>query len=246
MTSNISTAGPDLRALDPVFAQMAAASIGYAAAAPNLTEPEKVFLRLTADVCQQCLGLPFEVHVRGGVKQGVSTSDMRALLRFISYDAGYHAVLGAFERLAELETALGLSSADAEPLPDELVATGPNAAPSPLPPRARATLQGLDPSFAEYFDLQSRMRSISGPGTLTERERAFTTMSIDTHYQTLGDTFRLHIQRALDGGATLADVRAVLRFNAQFGATRAWHAWQAFHAHAAEAGWVEKYDSPSS
>ncbi|HEY3608575.1 MAG TPA: carboxymuconolactone decarboxylase [Pseudonocardiaceae bacterium] len=239
MTSNLSTAGPDLRALDPVFAQMAAASTGYAAATPNLTEPEKVFLRLTADVCQQCLGLPFEVHVRGGIDQGVSTGEMRALLRFISYDSGYHAALSAFERLAELETALGLSNAAAEPLPDELLATGPDAAPSPLPQRARAILRDLDPSFAEYFDLQSRMRSTSGAGTLTVRERSFTTLSIDTHYQTLGDTFRLHIQRGLDGGATLADVRAVLRFNAQFGATRAWHAWQAFHAHVAEAGWVE-------
>ncbi|MFJ4653999.1 hypothetical protein ACIP5Y_22265 [Nocardia sp. NPDC088792] len=62
-------------------------------------------------------------------------------------------------------------------------------------------------------------------------------MSIDVHYQTLGDTFRIHTQRALGGGAALADVRAVLRFNAQFGATRAWQAWQAFHTHAAAAGW---------
>ncbi|WP_327117092.1 hypothetical protein OHB12_06540 [Nocardia sp. NBC_01730] len=38
-------------------------------------------------------------------------------------------------------------------------------------------------------------------------------------------------------GATLDDVRAALRYNAQFGATRVWHAWRAFHAYAAEAGW---------
>ncbi|MFE3229954.1 hypothetical protein [Nocardia sp. NPDC059228] len=62
-------------------------------------------------------------------------------------------------------------------------------------------------------------------------------MSIDIHYQTLGDSFRIHTQRALGGGATVNDVRDIPRFNAQFGATRACQAWNAFHAHAAEAGW---------
>ncbi|WP_198347720.1 hypothetical protein [Nocardia terrae] len=47
----------------------------------------------------------------------------------------------------------------------------------------------------------------------------------------------MHTQRALGGGASIDDVRDVLRFNARFGATRAGQAWKAFHAHAAEAGW---------
>lgn len=236
-TSNITATHPDLHELDPVFAQMATASTRYAGEVPQLSDREKVFLRLTADVCQQSLGLPFTRHVQGGLDVGVSTGDIRALLRLISYDCGYHAALAALERLTELEVALEIPVEEAEPLPDALVATGPGAAPSPLPESARAILAELDPHFAEYFDLQSRMRSTTGPGTLTVRERAFVTMSIDMHYQTLGDTFRIHIQRALNSGAALDDVRAVLRFNAQFGATRAWQSWRAFHAHAAAAGW---------
>ena len=96
-----------------------------------------------------------------------------------------------------------------------------------------AALQELDPHFTEYFDLQSRMRSDNGPGTLSVRERAFTTMSVDVHYQTLGETFRTHINRALHDGSSPDDVRAALRFLAQFGATRAWQAWQALNAHLA-------------
>ncbi|MFI1919098.1 carboxymuconolactone decarboxylase family protein [Nocardia sp. NPDC020380] len=238
-TSNITATLPDLREMDPVFAQMATASLRFAGAVPELSDREKVLLRLTADVCQQCLGLPFAMHVQGGLRVGVSTGDIRALLRFISYDSGYHAALAAFERLTELEAALGLSTEEVVLLPDALVATGPGVAPSPMPESARAILAELDPHFAEYFDLQSRMRSTTGPGTLAIRERAFVTMSIDMHYQTLGDTFRIHTQRALNSGATLDDVRAVLRFNAQFGATRAWQSWRAFHAHAADAGWID-------
>ncbi|MFE3055959.1 carboxymuconolactone decarboxylase [Nocardia sp. NPDC059239] len=236
----IEAAKLDLRALDPAFAQMGAATVAQADSVSELTDREKVFLEITADVCQQALGLPFELHVRAGLERGVSTADIRALLRLISYDSGYHAALGAFERLAEIEAALGLPRPDVATLDDELLSTGPDAPASPLPESVRATLAELDPHFAEFFDLQSRMRLPSGPGTLTVRERAFATMSVDVHYQTLRDTFRIHIERALGAGATLSDVRGVLRYTAQFGATRMWHAWQAFHAHAAEAGWIDR------
>lgn len=231
-------AGTGPAALDPPFAQMAAATVGQANALAGLTDRERTFLALTADVCQQTLGLPFEMHVRAGLRRDVATADVRALLRLISYDTGYHAALAAFERLTDIEADLGLPRPESDSLPAELVATGPDAAPSPLPEPVRAVLTELDPHFREYFDLQSRMRLPDGPGTLTVRERAFTTMSVDVHYQTLGETFRIHIERALRGGATIDDVRAALRYLGQFGATRAWQAWRAFHAHAADAGWL--------
>lgn len=227
MSTLVNTGVDRVAALDPVFAQLGAASIAHASAVPELTDRERTFLFVVADVCHPTLGLPFELHVRAAAKQGTSTSDIRALLRLISYDTGYPAALAALERLAEIETAAGLPHADAELLPPELVTTGEGAAPSPLPEPVRARLRDLDSHFAEYFDLQSRMRIPSGPGTLSERERAFVTLSVDVHYQTLGDTFRIHVNRALSGGASPEDVRAVLRFNAQFGATRAWQAWQA-------------------
>ncbi len=237
MTAVTPPAGTDLAALDAMFAQMGTATARHANGVSGLTDREKTFLRLTADVCAQALGLPFELHLRTGLRLGVSTADVRALLRLISYDSGYHTALAALDRLAELETTLGLPHPDIAELPGELLTSGPDAPPSPLPAPVRTILAQLDPYFLDYFDLQSRMRTPSGPGTLTIRERAFATMSIDIHYQTLDDSFRTHIQRALGGGATVNDVRDVLRFNAQFGATRIWQAWKAFHAHAAEAGW---------
>jgi alkylhydroperoxidase/carboxymuconolactone decarboxylase family protein YurZ len=220
-------------ALDPVFAQMVGATARHVRAVPELTDREKTFLCVVADVCQPSLGLAFEAHVRAGAANGVSTADIRALLRFISYDCGYHAATAGFERLVEFEAAAGISRTEVEPLADDLLLTGPDAAPSPLPDAVRAQLEELDPHFAEHFHLQSRMRSGSGPDTLTERERGFASMSIDVHYQTLEETFEAHIGRALRGGATVEDVRAVLRFNAQFGVTRAWRGWKALNAYLA-------------
>jgi alkylhydroperoxidase/carboxymuconolactone decarboxylase family protein YurZ len=230
LTSTETTSLDRVAALDPVFAQMVGATARHARAIPELTDREKTFLCVVADVCQPSLGLAFEAHVRAGLKAGVTTSDIRALLRFISYDCGYPAATAGFERLAELESALDIPRPEVEPLAGNLLSTGPEAAPSPLPAPVRAQLSKLDPHFAEYFDLQSRMRSGSGPGTLSERERGFASLSVDVHYQTLAETFETHVGRALRGGATPGDVRAALRFNAQFGVTRAWHGWKALNS----------------
>ncbi|WP_103348148.1 carboxymuconolactone decarboxylase family protein [Amycolatopsis sp. CA-128772] len=218
-----------LAALDPVFAQQVGATAKHVRAIPELTDREKTFLCVTADVCQASLGLAFTAHVRAGLAAGVSTADVRELLRFVSYDCGYHAATAGIERIAELEAELGLPRPDAEPLAAELLSTGPDAAPSPLPDEVRARLDALDPHFTGYFDLQSRMRTGHGPGTLSERERGLVSLSVDVHYQTLADTFRIHVGRALRGGASPKDVRAALRFNAQFGVTRAWRAWEALN-----------------
>jgi alkylhydroperoxidase/carboxymuconolactone decarboxylase family protein YurZ len=223
-----------LAEVDPVFAQMVGATAGHARAIPELTEREKTFLCVAADVCQASLGFAFEAHVRTGLAHGVSTSDVRALLRFISYDCGYHAATAGFERLAELEAEYGIAPAESEPLGDDLLTTGPDAAPSPLPAPVRAHLAELDAHFLDHFDLQSRMRSGHGPDTLSERERGFASLSIDVHYQTLEETFHAHVGRALRGGASRDDVRAALRFNAQFGVTRAWHGWKALNAYFTE------------
>ena len=218
-------------ALDPMFGQMYAATTAHVWAIPQLTDREKTFLCVVADVCQSNLGPAFELHVRTGLAHGVSLADIRVLLRFIAYDSGYQAALDALGRLAEIEPEG--SPSEAALLAEELTTTGAGAAPSPLPEPVRARLRELDPHFAEYFDLQSRMRTPSGPGTLSIRERAFTTMSVDVHYQTLDETFRIHTSRALGAGASHDDVRAVLRFIAQFGATKVWRAWIALNAHLA-------------
>jgi alkylhydroperoxidase/carboxymuconolactone decarboxylase family protein YurZ len=92
---------------------------------------------------------------------------------------------------------------------------------NPLPGFVRARLDDLGEHFTGFMGLQSRMRSDT---TLTRRERAFMTMTIDVLYQTRGDTFRMHTTRALNNGANRETVREAVRFGALFGAARAWNA----------------------
>src|SRR3569833_3791972 len=117
---------------------MVGATAKYVRGIPELSDREKTLLCGSADVCQASLGLAFGAHVRTGLAAGVSTSDIRELLRIVSYDCGYHAATAGIERIAELEAELGITPAAVEPLAPELLSTAPDAAPSPLPEPVRA------------------------------------------------------------------------------------------------------------
>ncbi|RFU41219.1 carboxymuconolactone decarboxylase family protein [Actinomadura logoneensis] len=202
---------------DPVFAEMAAATErALWDGLPELSGREKALLCLVADICQQTLGTPFERHVRLAYDNGLSPDDLRELLRFISYDSGYPAAASALDRLTALERDLGVSPTGAG---HEVNAHGTG---SPLPPAMLQSVRDLDEGFADYMALQSRMRA--GMQMLDVRERAFATMTVDVLFQTLEESFSAHIGRALGAGATPNQLRAVIRFSALFGMTKAWRA----------------------
>jgi alkylhydroperoxidase/carboxymuconolactone decarboxylase family protein YurZ len=207
---------------DQVYAEMWTAT-EQALDTPELTTREKALLNVVADVCQQTLGRPFEEHILAGIKAGLTADDFRELLRFIAYDSGYPAATSALARLTEVEADHAL------PAPTNIGHNvNANGTGSPLPPSMRQAVQALDPDFANYMELQSRMRA--GMQLLTVRERAFATITVDVLFQTLEESFEAHVGRALRAGATPEEVRAVVRFTAQFGMTKTWRAMRALQA----------------
>ena len=141
---------------------MAGATAEFARAIPELTDREKTFLCVTADVCQASLGLAFTAHVRAGLAAGVSTSDIRELLRFVSYDCGYHAATAGIERIAELEAELGIPRPDAEPLAPELLSTGSGRRAQPAAGRGARPAERAGPALHRRTSTCSRG---CGPGT---------------------------------------------------------------------------------
>jgi alkylhydroperoxidase/carboxymuconolactone decarboxylase family protein YurZ len=208
-----------LTTLDPGFAALHTATDRYVWDLPQLTAREKVFLTVVADVCNQTLGPPFELHIKTGLSSGVSIDDIRDLLRCVAFETGYPAALSALARLAELERDLETRPADAL-----ASAGGPPAVP---PPAVRARWHEVDGGFGGFMELQSDM--IGKVAGLSVRERAFAAITCDVLYQTLEETFRIHTGRALSAGAGRDDVRAVLRFTAQFGVTKTWKAFRALN-----------------
>lgn len=225
-------AATQVKTPDPVFAEMSAATDrALWDETPELTMREKVLLCVVADVCQQTLGLPFEQHVTMASEHGVSADDLRELLRFIAYDSGYPAASAALARLIDIEREHGLTGPTG---PGHRVNADGSA--SPIPPPMRRAVRNLDASFADYMDLQSRMRG--GMQRVSARERAFVTMTVDVLFQTLEESFRAHVTRALGAGATPDEVRAVVRFSAQFGMTKAWRGLRVLNALFTETGTV--------
>jgi alkylhydroperoxidase/carboxymuconolactone decarboxylase family protein YurZ len=212
---------------------MAAASFRQAGQAgrsepgPGLTPRERILLSLVADVCEQILGMPFELHVRAALANGLDADDLRELLRFVSYDSGYPAALAALERLVRIEREHGLPGPTG--LSHRVNADGTG---SPMPATLRAEVNAFDPAFTDYMDLQSRMRA--DMSRLSVRERAFATMAVDVLYQTLQESFRAHVGRALGAGATPEEVRAAVRATAPFGMSRTWRALNVLDALLAE------------
>jgi alkylhydroperoxidase/carboxymuconolactone decarboxylase family protein YurZ len=216
-----------VRELDPVFAEMAAASCQQHGQGPDLTPRERILLSLVADICGQVLGMPYELHVHAALANGLDADDLRELLRFIAYDSGYPAALAALRRLTEIEREHGLPGPTGQSHQVNADGTG-----SPMPAAMRAQVHALDPGFADYMDLQSRMRA--DMSRISVRERAFATMTVDVVYQTLQESFRAHVGRALAAGATPVEVRAAVRATATSGMTRTWRALNVLDALLAE------------
>ena len=203
--------------LDPVFAETAAASFRPSEAGPDVTPREKILITLVTDICGQVFGMPFELHVRAALAIGLDADDLRELLRFTAYESGYPAALAALDRLTEIEHEQGLPGPSGQGHRVNADGTG-----SPMPAAVRAQVQELGPGFIDYMELQSRMRA--DMSRISVREKAFTSMAVDVVYQTLQESFRAHVGRALGAGATHDEVRAAVRATAPSGMTRTWRA----------------------
>jgi 4-carboxymuconolactone decarboxylase len=167
-------------ALDPIFGQMGIEAGRHIWSIPHLTLREKTFLCLVADVCHSHLGLPFELHVGMGMKQGVTKEDFRELLRHLGPYAGYTACAAAFERFLEVAKHLRMP----EPIAPERDEGEAALAPG-YPTSVLEHLGRLDAPLAEYVAQQAH--HVWGRGGLSHRERAIVWLAVDVFYQTLDE-----------------------------------------------------------
>jgi alkylhydroperoxidase/carboxymuconolactone decarboxylase family protein YurZ len=196
-------------ALDADFGQMAVYIGQHAWGLPELSIREKTFVFVAADMCCHNLGMPIETHARMGMANGVPVADVREAIRHLAPYAGYPTAAEALFRLADLE--------DPDAGPGEQARAPADHVAQPaveLPAATLNELTELDPAFAAFYQHQFDGRW--NRDTLTVRERALATLAADVLYQTLDDSFRLHIDIARTSGAADEQIRAVLRLLAEY------------------------------
>ena len=197
--------------IDPEFEKIALETGQFTCGLAGASTREKLPLCLANDICRQHLGLTLRLHVEAALAHGVPFANLLAVIRFMGPYAGYPACADALARLAAIGTELGVDIRSAA----TAAGRGGAAAPTGQPLRPGEDEGVADPWLAG-FSASRTGRSWGLPG-LTERERAYLTLTADVARQTLGAPFRRHVQLARDGGATPGEIRDVVRFMAEFG-----------------------------
>ena len=139
---------------------------------------------------------------------GLAYADLLAALRFIAPYSGYPAVAEALARLKEVATEIGMDTSD--------LGSEPTA--------GAAGEVAWRPEVADEWTAEFLGRQLSrawSEDRLSLRERAIMALTSDVGQQALGESFRRHIEFALDAGLGTDDVRDAVRFCAEHGIARA-------------------------
>jgi alkylhydroperoxidase/carboxymuconolactone decarboxylase family protein YurZ len=133
--------------------------------------------------------------------------------------AGMALVLEALVRLKELYPQLNQEEQ-----------TSPHAQPEAFPvfeTSSRETFTALDARFATF--LQREMEQLWQRGVLTPWQRAYLSLAVDVLYHTLEEPFQFHVNQALRAGASIEQIRSVLRFLEECSVVKTWEALSALH-----------------
>ena len=199
--------------IDAAFGRMAV-NMGQATwSIPELSQREKSFACIAADICVRDLGMPFEMHIQMALANDVPLSDVREAILHSAIEAGHTGTLAALSRFKEVCAKIGKSV--------PIDATVPEA----------HSFDYFAGSVTLDRDLMHQWHSImpkywSRPG-LDGKERAYISLTSNVLSGVLGAPFVHHVQLARAQGATNAQLRALFRFLSEYGFSKSWAATEA-------------------
>jgi 4-carboxymuconolactone decarboxylase len=195
-------------AVDPQFEEMALETGGLTYGLTGTSLREKLLQNITNDICRLHLGMALQLHVTAAKMHGIPYGDLLALVRFVAPYAGYPAAADALGRIGEIAVRVGFDIT-VEPDPEKDPVTDGR------PDQPDAVLSSPDDWMAKF--LVSRTSRAWSEERLTPRERAIAALTTDVSLHTLGDSFRKHVQLLQASGASVDEIRDVVRFTAEMG-----------------------------
>lgn len=217
ITPKDSQVSQGILALDADFGAMAVRVATETWSIKELDPQDCALLCIVNDVCNQTLGMPFQMHVQLMITNGARLRQVKEILLHLAPHAGYPVVLEALLRLKEIQATLQLDEGDVQ-------ATEPAETQS-WDEEIGARLMALDTSFGTF--VMRETNQVWSRGMLSAKERVYISLAVDVIYQTLGEPFRFHLQQALHQGVDSDQIKAVIRFLAEFSMVRAWEAFAA-------------------
>ncbi|KZS57459.1 dehydrogenase [Mycobacterium ostraviense] len=148
-----------------------------------------------------------EAHVTAATMHGLAYADLLAAIRFIAPYSGYPAAADALARLQQVAAETGMDTSDLDELP--------------VPGVVDAVLGRLDSTDEWTTEFVDRQLSWAwSEDRLSMRERAIMALTSDVALRALDESFRRHVEIALDAGLGKDGVRDVVRFCAEHGIAR--------------------------
>lgn len=191
---------------------------------PELSDKQRSFLCMAADMCRGWLGLPFMMHAKMALKSGAKRSELKEVILHAAPDAGFTIALSAMLRLKLLTWWRGLRERGQAP-----AASGemPADIMSLLPP-------GTDPAVAEQFRLG--VLPIWQRGGLAFEDRVLVTLACDVTQRTLGAPFAFHLAIAEAADVPKATLQKAVMFVAEYAFGKSWEALAAMEGRSGDAG----------
>lgn len=200
--------------IDPVFGKMAVVMGQATWTIPELTQREKCFACLAADVCMRDLDLPFQMHVQMALANDVPIWDIREAILQSAVEGGHTGALMALRSFKVMCADIG------QPLPQDEDASSFDSQVGYFEKTG-----GMDVALLKMWSpLMPTYWSRAG---LSLKERAFISLTGNVLQGVLGAAFAHHLDLARAAGAADDQVRALFRFLSEYGFSRSWAALDA-------------------
>ncbi|MGH8225545.1 MAG: carboxymuconolactone decarboxylase family protein [Gammaproteobacteria bacterium] len=198
--------------IDKDFAEAALRFANPSWELPELSDKQRSFLCMAADMCGGWLGLPFMMHAKMALKSGAKRSELKEVILHAAPDAGFTIALSAMLRLKLFTWWRGFRERKQAPAPSG---------------NAPADIMALFPSDADP-ELKEQFRRGILPiwqrGGLAFEDRVLITLACDVTQQTLGASFAFHLAIAEAAGIPQARLRKTVMFVAEYAFGKSWDA----------------------
>lgn len=203
--------------IDPVFGKMAVAMGQATWTIPELTQREKCFACLAADVCLRDLDLPFHMHVQMALANDVPIADIREAIIQSAIEGGHTGALMALRSFKVVCADIGqplLQDEDASSSDSQFKYFG-------------NTSGNIDVALLKMWS--TLMPTYWSRAGLSLKERVFISLTGNVLQGVLGAAFAHHLDLARAAGAEDDQVRALFRFLSEYGFSRSWAALEALN-----------------